>query len=498
MNFKKLTPEEAAALIENGEIIGTSGFTAAGSPKVIPIAIAEKAKAEHEEGRDFKISLYTGASTSEFCDGALAAAKAMYHRYPYQSTPTLRKAINNCEVEYADMHLSVMAQYVRYGYLPRPTTAIIEASAITDDGEITLTTAGGNSATYCDMCDRIFIELNTYHRPELAAMHDVYMPLDPPNRKPIDVLTPSTRIGATTLKVDPKKIVGYVDSHQPDHIGAFKASDPITDKIGDNVVKFLEKEYQEGRIPDGFLPMQSGVGNIANAVLAAIGRSTIIPPISMYTEVIQDSVISLMDQGRCKFASGCSLTVSDDMLASMYDNLDQYLDKVVLRPQEISNSPEVARRLGLICMNTAIEADVFGNVNSTHFYGTTVMNGLGGSGDFARSGALTIFTCPSSAKGGAISSIVPMVTHVDHPEHDVDIIATEQGVADLRGLSPRERAQCIIDNCVAPEYKQQLRDYLALTPVAHTSHCLKKAFAMHTAFAETGDMRNADFSSADA
>ncbi len=498
MEFKNITAEEAAALIEDGECLGFSGFTAAGSPKVVPGAIAKKAMAEHAAGRNFKVDVYTGASTSSMADGVLAAANAVGHRYPYQSCPAQRKRINASECNYADMHLSVMPQIVRYGFLRKPRTAIIEVSAITPEGELTLTTAGGNSPTYCEVADRIIIELNTYHKPELVKMHDIYMPLDPPNRQPLEITSPDGRIGCCTLKVDPSKIIGIVASHSPDGIAAFKAGNATTDKIGDNVVAFLEKEYAEGRIPEGFLPMQSGVGNIANAVLAAIGRSKTIPAVSMYTEVIQDSVISLMKEGRCKFASGCSLTVSDGQLSEMYDNLDFYLDKVILRPQEISNNPEISRRLGLICMNTAIEVDIFGNVNSTHFYGTTMMNGLGGSGDFARSGYLTIFCCPSVAKGGAISSIVPMVSHTDHTEHDVDVIVTENGVADLRGLSPRERAECIINNCCGDDYSAKLRDYLKLTPVGHTPHCLPKSFAMHSAFLATGDMRNADFSSIDA
>ncbi len=492
-----MLPEEAAALIEDGEILGFSGFTAAGSPKVVPGAIAQKAKAEHEQGRAYKVSVYTGASTSALADGVLAEANAIAHRYPYQSDSNLRARINSRDCDYSDIHLSLMPQHVRYGYLPAPRTAIIEAAALTKEGEITLTTAGGNSPTFCEMAERIIIELNTYHKPELAEMHDIYMPLDPPHRKALDVYTAQDRIGTKTLKVDPAKIVGVVDSHQPDHIAPFKDGNALTDKIGDNVVAFLEKEYAEGRIPQGFLPIQSGVGNIANAVLAALGRSATIPAISMYTEVIQDSVIELMKQGRCAFASGCSLTVSDGQLSEMYENFGLYKDKIVLRPQEISNNPEISRRLGLICMNTAIEVDLFGNVNSTHFYGTTMMNGLGGSGDFARSGALTIFSCPSVAKKGAISAIVPMISHTDHTEHDVDVIVTEHGVADLRGLSPRERAEAIIENCADPEYRGKLRDYLALTPVGHTQHCLKKAFAMHSAFIDTGDMRNADFSSAE-
>ncbi len=88
-----------------------------------------------------------------------------------------------------------------------------------------------------------------------------------------------------------------------------------------------------------------------------------------------------------------------------------------------------------------------------------------------------------------------MVSHLDHSEHSVKIIATEQGVADLRGKSPIQRAQCIIENCVHPDYKQLMWDYLKLSEGKgrHTPHDLNAAFAFHRAFAETGDMRNAKF-----
>lgn len=497
MSYKTLTAEEAAALIQNGENIGLSGFTAAGVPKATTRALAARATAEHEAGREFKINLFTGASTSASTDGALAQANAIGHRTPYQSSPDLRKNINSGATCYYDMHLSHTAQYMRYGAIPRVQTAIVEVADISEDGELTLTTAGGNTPTYCMLADRIIIELNAYHPKELKEMHDIYMPLDPPHRQPIPLLAPDHRIGTHTLKVDPKKIVGIVATNEPDGIGAFKPGDPTTDKIGENVVAFLETELKEGRLPASFLPIQSGVGNIANAVLEALGRSKAIPPFKMYTEVIQDSVIKLMEEGRCTMVGGCSLTVSDAMLREIYENIEFFKSRVILRPQEISNNPEIVRRLGLICINTAIEVDLFGQVNSSHFFGKQMMNGIGGSGDFARNGYLTIFTCPSVAKGGAISSIVPMVSQHDHTEHDVDIIVTEQGVADLRGKCPRERAEEIIEKCVHPEYRQLLRDYVALTPQGHTPHCLAKSFEMHTKFLTTGDMRNADFSSAE-
>ena len=150
------------------------------------------------------------------------------------------------------------------------------------------------------------------------------------------------------------------------------------------------------------------------------------------------------------------------------------------------------RRLGIIAMNGLIEADIYGNVNSTHVMGTQIMNGIGGSGDFARNAYLSIFMTPSTAKGGAISSIVPMVSHVDHTEHDVQVIVTEQGLADLRGLSPKKRAKVIIEKCAHPDFKAALLDYYerALRDSAgkHTPHLLDEAFLWHRNFLEKGHM----------
>ena len=147
MKFRTLSPEEAAALIGNGENIGLSGFTAAGAPKAIPRALAEKAKAEHAAGRPFKINLFSGASTSAATDGVLAQADAIDFRTPYQSSADLRKNINSQKTRYNDMHLSHTAMYMRYGFIPRVTTALVEATEVTDDGKIALTTAGGETAT---------------------------------------------------------------------------------------------------------------------------------------------------------------------------------------------------------------------------------------------------------------------------------------------------------------------------------------------------------------
>ena len=493
MAFKFISAAEAASMVKDGYNIGLSGFTPAGTPKAVTAEIAKIAEDEHAAGRPFQISIYTGASTGDSCDGALARAKAIRYRAPYTTNADFRKAVNNEEINYNDIHLSQMAQALRSGCLGKVDIAIIEACELTDDGKIYLTAAGGIAPTICRMADKIVVELNSAHSKNSIGLHDVYEPLDPPYREPIMILKPSDRIGKPYVQVDPKKIVGVVETNLEDEARDFSAPDPITDQIGQNVADFLAMNLKKGYLPSSFVPIQSGVGNIANAVLGALGRDTTIPPFEMYTEVIQNSVIDLIRLGRCKFGSTCSLTVSNDYLHGIYDDMNFFRDKLVIRPSEISNSPEIARRLGLIAINTAIEADLYGNVNSTHICGTKMMNGIGGSGDFTRNTFISIFTCPSTAKNGLISSIVPMVSHHDHNEHSVKVIITENGVADLRGKSPRERAETIIENCAHPDFQQLLWDYLKITRHGQTPHNIKAALGMHAEFLKSGDMRNTNW-----
>ncbi|MDE6346315.1 MAG: succinate CoA transferase [Muribaculaceae bacterium] len=494
MAFDYMTAAEAAEHFKNGDTVGLSGFTAPGTPKFIPEAIAAKAEREHAEGRPFKINLLTGASTSDHVDGALSRANALNFRAPYQNVPDLRKRINAHDCHYNDRHLSEMAQEVRYGFYGKVDWAIIEAADITPDGEVILGTGVGNIPTYAMLADKIFIELNEALPKALYGMHDIYIPADPPRRREIPVYAANDRIGSPVLKIDPRKVVGIVRTNSYDGVKAFTAPDEVSKQIGANVVDFLLSEYRRGGIPKEFLPLQSGVGNVANAVLYDLGENKEIPPFMMYTEVMQDAVLSLMRKGKCTFASTCSMTFSDDTEKEFFPDMKEFAHKILMRPAELSNNPEVIRRLGIISMNTALEADIFGGINSTHVLGTKMMNGVGGSGDFTRNAYISIFSCPSVSKGGLISNIVPMVAHADHSEHSVDIVVTDQGIADLRGLDPLQRAERIIENCAHPDYKGLLLDYLKLGKGGQTPHSLTAAFAFHNAFNETGDMRNADFS----
>lgn len=491
---KVMSAEAAAEFVKDGDNLGVSGFTPSGYPKAVPLALAEKGKKT-----PFKVNVWTGASVGPEIDQAMVEAGIIDRRLPYQTNGTMRKAINAGKVKYADIHLSHMAQMVRYGFMAgRPTgpdVAIVEVCKINDlgDGKVGLipTTSMGNSSSYVAGAKKVIVEVNTTQPVGLEGMHDSYIPLDPPNRQPIPITAPEDRIGTTYIPCEVEKIVAVVPCDRPDIVRPLGEIDDDAKHMGANLVNFLKNEVKEGRLPKNLLPLQSGVGSVANAVINGLVNSDF-EDLTVYTEVIQDGMFDLIDAGKLRVASGTALTPSPECQKKFYENVDFYKKYLLLRPQEISNSPEVARRIGVIAMNTAIEVDIYGNVNSTHVCGTKLMNGVGGSGDFARNGYLTVFFTNSLAKGGKISSVVPFCSHIDHATLDVDVIVSERGVADLRGLSPKEKAPIIIDQIANPKYQSWLYDYFKRACEAcgnsQTPHILAEAFDCYKMFAETGSM----------
>jgi succinyl-CoA:acetate CoA-transferase len=490
----KLMPaDDAAALIGPDSTIGMSGFTGAGHPKGVPAALVRRIEAAHESGRPFTVDVWTGASTAPGLDGLLAAADGINLLLPYQSDPVSRSKINSGEMEYLDMHLSHVAQAVWEGFFGHLDLAVVEIAGITKTGQLIPSSSVGNNKTWLDVADRVILEVNAWQPTELEGMHDIYYGTAlPPHRKPIPLVTPADRIGEPFLRCDPDKIVAIVPTDASDHNADFKPADEGTTRIAEHMIEFLDHEVRSGRLPRTLLPLQSGVGNIANAVLAGLDQGSF-QPLTAYTEVIQDGMLNLLRSETLQTASATALSLSESGQQELRANIDEYRKRIVLRPQEISNHPEIVRRLGCLAMNGMIEADIYGNVNSTHVMGTRIQNGIGGSGDFARNAYISIFLSPSVAKDGAISCIVPMVSHVDHTEHDVHVIVTDQGLADLRGLPPRRRAQRVIDQCAHPDYKDALQDYLdralAATPGKHTPHLLDEALSWHTSYLAQGTMR---------
>ncbi|WP_431858969.1 acetyl-CoA hydrolase/transferase family protein [Azospirillum sp.] len=481
---KVVSPEEAALLIKDGMTIGMSGFTRSGDAKAVPLALAERAA--HER---LKVTVMTGASLGNDVDKILTEAGVMARRLPFQADPVLRKAINRGEVMFVDQHLSETVELLRSRQMGPIDVAVIEACAITENGGLIPTTSIGNSATFAILAEKVIVELNLTQPLDLEGLHDVYIPTRRPFREPIPVVTPESRVGMPYIPIDPSKIAAIVVTRKQDSTANILPPDAETSAIAGHLIDFFDAEVRKGRLGRSLNPLQAGIGTIANAVLHGLIDGPF-HDLTMYSEVLQDSTFELFDAGKLNFASGSSITLSAGKYAEVLPRLSSYKGRLLLRPQEISNHPEVIRRLGVIGINTALECDIYGNVNSTHVNGTQMMNGIGGSGDFARNCHLAVFVTKSLAKDGAISSIVPMVTHVDHNEHDVDVLVTEVGLADLRGLAPRERALTIINNCVHPSYRELAMDYhrRALARGGHTPHLLEEAFSWHLRFQQTGSM----------
>lgn len=481
---KVMTAGQAAELINPDSVVGFSGFAAVGYPKVVPKAIAALGKASN-------LTVIAGASAGDEVDGALARSELMTRRIPFNVSKDARERINGGSIYFSDEHLGHVPQMIRSETMGHMDYAIIECSAVLEDGSIVPTLSVGASEALITSAEQVILELNLRHPAELCGIHDICSVGRLPQQEIIPITHPGQRIGSVSIKCDPSKIVGIVVNEGEDQEPRFVPPSEVSEKIAGHIINFLKTEIKEGRLSRDFT-FQSGFGAVANAVLYGL-NSEEFGELTMYSEVVQDGALQLILDGKIKSASATSLALSDKGRKLFYDNLGTLKNKIVLRPQDLSNNGGIIRRLGEVTMNTAIEIDIYGNVNSTHIMGSSMMNGIGGSGDYARNGMISIFMTPAVAKGGAISSIVPMVSHVDHTEHDVQIIVTEYGYADLRGKAPRERAELIIENCCHPDYRQQLRDYYEgakkVSSSRHTPHDLREALSWHQRYLDTGSMK---------
>lgn len=485
--------DEAATHISNGDNVAMSGFTGSGYPKAVPGALAEQIAKAHAAGDEFSIGLLTGASTAHELDGVLAESKGVHLRAPFNTDPDMRAGINSGEVEYVDTHLSHLAQQVWFGFYGNLDVAVVEVAAALPNGLLVPSSSVGNDKTWLDLADKVIIEVNSWHPRAFEGFHDVYYGTKlPPHRNPIQILEPTQRIGDPYLRVDPDKVVAVVETNAPDRDNTFAPVDAKSEAMAGYLIDFLRHEVKAGRMPKNLLPLQSGVGNVANAVLEGLADSEF-EHLHSYTEVMQDNLLKLIDIGKMDSVSATAFSLSREVAEKFNANAESYKGKILLRTQEMSNHPEIIRRLGVIAINGMVEADIYGNVNSTHVLGAKMINGIGGSGDFARNAFLNFFVSPSTAKDGAISSIVPMASHVDHTEHDVHVVITEKGIADLRGAAPRRRAKRIIDNCAHPDYRERLHDYFdrawaASEGARHTPHLLDEALSWHRSLRDTGRM----------
>jgi len=481
-----LTAGEAASFVENGMRIGTCGTMTAG----YPVSFFEALSQRGEKGDKFKVDLWSCAPLGPEVDGRLAEVGLLNRRLAHQANPALAKAINKGEVHYADMGAAWVPLEVRKGSLGKLNLAVIEAVEITNDGFVVPTLCVGDEATFLRYADNVIVEINVNLPLELSGIHDIYIPDSPPKRKPIPINRVTDRIGAPYIEVDPEKIRGVIISDKKTTPPARAPIDDISRQIARNIISFFETEVENKRLPENLLPFQTGLGGIGGAILSELGQSRF-ENLEVHSALLDDGVLDLIDSGKIKAASGVGLFFTSEALQRLFKDVKRYKEKIILRPIDIVNAPEVIRRLGVIAMNTAIEMDIYAHINSSHVGGTRIMTGVAGSIEFARNGYLSIFMAPSVTREGSVSTIVPMVSHVDHTEHEVSVIVTEQGWADLRGLDPRERAKEIIEKCAHPDYKPLLWDYFreAESKGGHEPHILSKAFDFHLRLMEKGTMK---------
>ncbi len=481
------TPERAALSVKDGMKIATGGATHAGYPRAFFLALAERIK----NGDKLQIDLHTCSPLGQEIDGELAKLGAVRRRLSHQAQPPMAKAINDGKILYADMGACVYATQVRYGFFGTMDMAIVEAVAITEEGFIVPSTTLSDVPSLVRESRQVIVEINLTLPEELEGIHDIHVPENPPHRKVIPILKPTSRVGTPYIEVDPKKIVHIIGSDLKGTLPTRPPVDENSKAMAHHLIRFFEEEVRQGRMPSNLFPLQAGLGGVAEAVLRELANSHF-KDLWIHSALLNDAVLDLIDAGKVVEASGAGLYFSKEGLDRFFRNLKRYKRVLVLRPLDISCSPEVIQRLGVIALNGAIEVDIYGHVNSTHIGGGKILTGVAGSIEFARNSSISIFLTPSVTKGTDVSCIVPMVPHVDHTEHEVTLLVTEQGYADLRGLDPRERARVIIDRCAHPEYRPLLHAYFerAMAQMGgHEPQLLDNPFPFHRKLKETGKMK---------
>jgi succinyl-CoA:acetate CoA-transferase len=471
-DLPKRTPEAAAQLIAPDATLAVSGFGSVGYPKAVPLALAES-------DRDLSLAVVSGGSVGGEIDTKLIEQDAIERRFPFQAQSESRAAINDGSIAFHDRHIASLGDEVCYGPLADPDIALIEAVAVGDDWLIPSTSIGHTPA-YVAAADRVIVEVNEAQPLGLQQLHDVYRQAAPPQRESLPLASPDDRIGSCRVEFDPAKLAGVVTVDRPDTPYSFRTPSDVERDISENLGAFLEEEVRRNPIYTEDVHVQFGVGSIGNAMIEVIQSEAFSDrTVHYFGEVFQDGLLDLLDQGVIASASATSLALSEDGQRRLFEDLDRYASDIVVRPGDVSNHADVIDRFGVIGINSALNVDIYGNANSTHIGGTDIVHGIGGSSDFLRHCPVGIVALPSVTNGGT-SRICPMVRHVDHTEHDIDVVVTEHDVADLRGAAPRERADKLIQ-CAHPDVRGGLRAYVerATTGGGHIPHDLETAFGWY-------------------
>ena len=481
---KIMTAEEAALLFRDGMLVATSGNPLMGYPKATFLALSERIK---KQG-GIRIDLLCAGPLGSEVEDLLADAGGIRKRIGAIGGEKLRAAVNRGEVKFIEGKGGQLPLQVKRGWYGPVDIAVVEAIGLTREGHIIPSTAVYDSPEWIDAASQVIVEINLNRPLALEGLHDVYQK----GGDPIPIVgNPLKRIGVPYFPINPEKIKGVVLSDRGDKPSGETKPDRMGGLIGQHLLDFFRREIAAGRLSEPLPPIELGVGDLAGHVMRKIGASDF-THFRFHLPAITDPVLELVEAGKVDWVSGMALRLSPEAWGRFQANLDRYKQCMVLRPVTICNSPEIIQRLGVIGINGCLEMDLQGQVNSSHVLGAKILTGIAGSYDFSRNGLYSIFVGPSTAKGGKISAIVPMVSHVDHTEHDVDILVTEQGLADLRGLDPRERAREIIRQCAHPDYREMLSDYLARAEKepGHIPVLPEESGSFHLRLTRSGSMKN--------
>lgn len=479
---KVLSAEEAASLVEDGMTIATSGNPLMGCPRAFFQALAQRVR---EKG-GIKIDLLCAGPLAAEVEDLLVEAGGLRSRIGAVGGPKLREAVNRGEVRFVEGKGGQLPLQVKRGWYGPVHLAVIEAVGLTKEGFIIPSTALYDSPEWVEAAREVIVEINVRRPLGLEGLHDVYQRGG--EAIPLTVDDPLKRIGLPYIPLDSRKIKAVVFSDLPEGPSREGGPDPLAEPISRHLGEFFQGEMAAGRLDRGLPPLELGVGDLAGNVMRALGSAGL-GDFRFHLPSVTDPVFELLEAGRVRWVSAMALRLTPEVWGRFASGLERFKRQMVLRPVSVCNSPELIQRFGVVAINGCLEMDLQGQVNSSHVFGARILTGIAGSYDYSRNSLYSIFVAPSTTKEGKISTVVPLVSHVDHTEHEVDILVTEQGLADLRGLDPQARAREIIAKCAHPAFREALRKYLDGAGKGHIPADLEGGFSFHSRLRRAGTMR---------
>ncbi len=447
---KIMSPEEAVKkLMLNTKSIAFGGMGGQSVPKVIP-------KAMSENQRYFSgITVYTGGGTTKSFEKNISKLK-INRRFYYLSDANSRLAVNSGKTMMMEYSVSKYSRLLSYEMVKPVDIAVIEATAIRKNG-IILSLSIDAIPTLVNASRKVIIEINR-KKPELDGIHDIYGIRD---GRIIKLTSINQRIGKPGLKIRSNQIGAIVYSDEKEeNASSYSKTPPDAKTFSENIWKILEEKIKF----NNKMPLQVGAGSIASSIVNASPFGNL----KIWCEIAPSRWLEYTDSKIDIISASAIYSIpGDESYTSRFlENYKEYSGKIILRPNNVTNSSELISRLGVIVIQQALEIDIFGSVNVSHI-NSNIYNGVGGSIDFCSAGKYVIVVLPSTANNGKKSRIAPWLTCVDIPRHLVDFIVTEIGIADLRWKDPRERAEEIINKCVHPDFRDSLLRYFRSLAPGH-------------------------------